>query len=128
MLRVVAEKDERISSCVLYRSAEASNSLKEGEDVRTMVDAIEPPVLAVYSMADGKAVDIQQFSDSKQIDLGLILRRSGTVKLKFKHDGSWDEWYLLDRQTSRVYFLNETDEVVLENASSGNNRLSLIKK
>lgn len=128
VLRVVAEKDERWSSCVLYRSAEASNSLKEGEDVRTMVDAIETPVVAVYSMADGKAADIQQFSDSEQIDLGLILRRSGTVKLKFKHDGSWDEWYLLDRQTSRVYFLNETDEVVLENASSGNNRLSLIKK
>lgn len=128
VLRVVAEKDERWSSCVLYRSAEASNSLKEGEDVRTMVDAIETPVVAVYSMADGKAADIQQFSDSEQIDLGLILRRSGTVKLKFKHDGSWDDWYLLDRQTSRVYFLNETDEVVLENASSGNNRLSLIKK
>lgn len=128
VLRVVAEKDERWSSCVLYRSAEASNSLKEGEDVRTMVDAIEAPVVAVYSMADGKAADIQQFSDSEQIDLGLILRRSGTVKLKFKHDGSWDDWYLLDRQTSRVYFLNETDEVVLENASSGNNRLSLIKK
>lgn len=128
VLRVVAEKDERWSSCVLYRSAEASNSLKEGEDVRTMVDAIETPVVAVYSMADGKAVDIQQFSDSKQIDLGLILRRSGTVKLKFKHDGSWDEWYLLDRQTSRVYFLNEAVEVVLENATSGNNRLSLIKK
>lgn len=128
VLRVVAEKDERISSCVLYRSAEASNSLKEGEDVRTMVDAIETPVVAVYSMADGKAADIQQFSDSKQIDLGLILRRSGTVKLKFKHDGSWDDWYLLDRQTSRVYFLNEAVEVVLENATSGNNRLSLIKK
>lgn len=128
VLRVVAEKDERWSSCVLYRSAEASNSLKEGEDVRTMVDAIEAPVVAVYSMADGKAADIQQFSDSKQIDLGLILRHSGTVRLKFKHDGSWDEWYLLDRQTSRVYFLNEAVEVVLENASSGNNRLSLIKK
>lgn len=128
VLRVVAEKDERWSSCVLYRSAESSNSLKEGEDVRTMVDAIETPVVAVYSMADGKAADIQQFSDSEQINLGLIVRRSGTVKLKFKHDGSWDEWYLLDRQTSRVYFLNETDEVVLENASSGNNRLSLIKK
>lgn len=128
VLRVVAEKDERWSSCVLYRSAEASNSLKEGEDVRTMVDAIEAPVVAVYSMADGKAADIQQFSDSEQIDLGLILRRSGTVKLKFKHDGSWDEWYLLDRQTSRVYFLNEAVEVVLENATSGNNRLSLIKK
>lgn len=128
VLRVVAEKDERWSSCVLYRSAEASNSLKEGEDVRTMVDAIEAPVVAVYSMADGKAADIQQFSDSEQIDLGLILRRSGTVRLKFKHDGSWDEWYLLDRQTSRVYFLNEAVEVVLENATSGNNRLSLIKK
>lgn len=128
VLRVVAEKDERVSSCVLYRSAEASNSLKEGEDVRTMVDAIEAPVVAVYSMADGKAADIQQFSDSEQIDLGLILRRSGTVKLKFKHDGSWDDWYLLDRQTSRVYFLNEAVEVVLENATSGNNRLSLIKK
>ena len=128
VLRVVAEKDERVSSCVLYRSSEASNSLKEGEDVRTMVDAIEAPVVAVYSMADGKAADIQQFSDSEQIDLGLILRRSGTVKLKFKHDGTWDDWYLLDRQTSRVYFLNEAVEVVLENATSGNNRLSLIKK
>lgn len=128
VLRVVAEKDERWSSCVLYRSAEASNSLKEGEDVRTMVDAIETPLVAVYSMADGKAADIQQFSDSKQIDLGLILRHSGTVRLKFKHDGSWDEWYLLDRQTSRVYFLNKAVEVVLENATSGNNRLSLIKK
>lgn len=128
VLRVVAEKDERISSCVLYRSAEASNSLKEGEDVRTMVDAIEAPVVAVYSMADGKAADIQQFSDSEQINLGLIVRRSGTVKLKFKQDGTWDDWYLLDRQTSRVYFLNEAVEVVLENATSGNNRLSLIKK
>lgn len=128
VLRVVAEKDERVSSCVLYRSSEASNSLKEGEDVRTMVDAIETPVVAVYSMVDGKAADIQQFSDSEQINLGLIVRRSGTVKLKFKHDGSWDDWYLLDRQTSRVYFLNEAVEVVLENATSGNNRLSLIKK
>jgi hypothetical protein len=128
VLRVVAEKDERVSSCVLYRSSEASNSLKEGEDVRTMVDAIEAPVVAVFSMADGKAADIQQFSDSEQINLGLIVRRSGTVKLKFKHDGSWDDWYLLDRQTSRVYFLNEAVEVVLENATSGNNRLSLIKK
>lgn len=125
---MVAEKDERVSSCVLYRSSEASNSLKEGEDVRTMIDAIEAPVVAVFSMADGKAADIQQFSDSEQIDLGLILRRNGTVKLKFKHDGSWDDWYLLDRQTSRVYFLNEAVEVVLENATSGNNRLSLIKK
>lgn len=128
VLRVVAEKDERVSSCVLYRSSEASNSLKEGEDVRTMIDAIEAPVVAVFSMADGKAADIQQFSDSEQINLGLIVRRSGTVKLKFKHDGSWDDWYLLDRQTSRVYFLNEAVEVVLENATSGNNRLSLIKK
>lgn len=128
VLKVVAESRDKSSSCILYRSAEASNSLKEGEDVRTMVDAIEAPVVAVYSMADGKAADIQQFSDSEQIDLGLILRSSGTVKLKFKHDGSWDDWYLLDRQTSRVYFLNEAVEVVLENATSGNNRLSLIKK
>lgn len=128
VLKVVAESRDKSSSCVLYRSSEASNSLKEGEDVRTMVDAIEAPVVAVYSMADEKAADIQQFSDSEQIDLGLILRRSGTVKLKFKHDGSWDDWYLLDRQTSRVYFLNEAVEVVLENATSGNNRLSLIKK
>ncbi len=128
VLRVVAEKDERVSSCVLYRSADASDGLKEGEDVRTMVDAFETPVVAVYSLVDGKAADIQQFSDSEQIDLGLILRHSGTVRLKFKHDGSWDEWYLLDRQTSRVYFLNEAVEVVLENATSGNNRLSLIKK
>lgn len=128
VLKVVAESRDKSSSCILYRSSEASNSLKEGEDVRTMVDAIEAPVVAVFSMADGKAADIQQFSDSEQIDLGLILRRNGTVKLKFKHDGSWDDWYLLDRQTSRVYFLNEAVEVVLENATSGNNRLSLIKK
>lgn len=128
VLKVVAESRDKSSSCILYRSADASDGLKEGEDVRTMVDAIEAPVVAVYSMADGKAADIQQFSDSEQINLGLIVRRSGTVKLKFKHDGSWDDWYLLDRQTSRVYFLNEAVEVVLENATSGNNRLSLIKK
>lgn len=128
VLKVVAESRDKSSSCILYRSADASDGLKEGEDVRTMVDAFETPVVAVYSLVDGKAADIQQFSDSEQIDLGLILRRSGTVKLKFKHDGSWDDWYLLDRQTSRVYFLNEAVEVVIENATSGNNRLSLIKK
>lgn len=128
VLRVVAEKDERISSCVLYRSADASDGLKEGEDVRTMVDAFETPVVAVYSLVGGKAADIQQFADMKRIDLGLILRSAGTVRLKFIQDGSWDDWYLLDRQTSRVYFLNEAVEVVLENATSGNNRLSLIKK
>lgn len=128
VLRVVAEKDGRTSSCILYRQAEASDALKEGEDVRTLRDAFEAPVVAVYSLADGKAADIQQFNSLKQIDLGMILRRSGTVKLKFRQDGSWDDWYLLDRQTSRVYFLNEVDEVVLDDAVSGNNRLSLIKK
>ena len=128
VLKVVAESRDKSSSCILYRSSEASNSLKEGEDVRTMVDAIEAPVVAVYSMADGKAADIQQFADMKRIDLGLILRSAGTVRLKFIQDGTWDDWYLLDRQTSRVYFLNEAVEVVLENATSANNRLSLIKK
>lgn len=128
MLRVVAEKDDRTASCILYRSAEASNTLKEGEDVRTLVDAFEAPVVAVYSLADGKAADIQQFRDLKQIDLGMIVRRSGTVKLTFKQDGSWNDWYLLDKQTSRVYFLNEGTEVVLENVTSGSNRLSLIRK
>lgn len=128
MLRVVAEKDDRTASCILYRSEEASNTLKEGEDVRTLVDAFEAPVVAVYSLADGKAADIQQFRDLKQIDLGMIVRRSGSVKLTFKQDGSWDDWYLLDKQTSRVYFLNEGTEVVLENVTSGSNRLSLIRE
>ena len=128
VLKVVAESRDKSSSCILYRSADASDGLKEREDVRTMVDAFETPVVAVYSLVDGKAADIQQFADMKRIDLGLILRSAGTVRLKFIQDGTWDDWYLLDRQTSRVYFLNEAVEVVLENATSGNNRLSLIKK
>lgn len=62
-----------------------------------------PPKIAVFSIADEKALDIQQLNDATRIPLGFSLYNPARVTLKLSHGNSdaWKSWSLIDTQTGK---------------------------
>lgn len=127
-LRLTATNHQGISSCVVVQSAQASDAFRHGEDAEVLMDNDASPGLAVYTLADGHALDIQQIHAATRMALGFRMKQKGDVTLRLETDRPerWKDWALVDSLTHRTYPLPA--EVRLPQVSTGNERFYLQKK
>ena len=127
MLRINATVNGKTSSCVVLQSQSASDSYSSKEDISILIDNEVKPEIAVYTVAERKALAIQRIKSGKSIPLGLYMKQSGSVKLDFDNGSNfWEGWMLFDSKTGKKHSLRES--IVFSNISSISNRFYLIKE
>lgn len=127
MLRINATVNGKTSSCVVLQSQSASDSYSSKEDISILIDNEVKPEVAVYTVAERKALAIQRIKSGKRIPLGLYMKQSGNVKLDFDNGSNfWEGWMLFDSKTGKKHSLRES--IVFSNISSVSNRFYLIKE
>lgn len=127
MLRINATVNGKTSSCVVLQSQSASDSYSSNEDISILIDNEVKPEVAVYTVAERKALAIQRIKSGKRIPLGLYMKQSGNVKLDFDNGSNfWEGWMLFDSKTGKKHSLRES--IVFSNISSVSNRFYLIKE
>lgn len=91
------------SDCIIRLHPSAKAGFRAGEDSEILMDNDVPPTIALFSIADEKALDIQQLSDAQRIPLGFSLRNPTRVTLKLSHSSgdAWKNWSLVDTQTGK---------------------------
>lgn len=102
-LVLTANTEKVSSSCIIRLQPSARAAFRPKEDSEILLDSEVVPPIAVYSIADEKALDIQQLNDAERIPLGFNLRTPGQVILKLSHASgdAWKNWSLLDAETNK---------------------------
>ena len=129
-LRLSATTGKQSAKTLIRFSPTASKAYVPGEDAELLVDNEVRPVISLFSVADGKPLDIQQLDMADRIPLGFYLQTPDTVSLTISkgEGGEWSGWYLSDVQSQKNYSL-ETAETVIPLGLLGTNvgRFFLIK-
>lgn len=113
-LRLSATTGKHSANALIRFSPVASKAYVPGEDAELLVDNEVRPAISLFSVADGKPLDIQQLDMADRIPLGFYLRTPGTVSLAVNksESGEWDGWYLSDIQTQKSYSLGTAGTVI----------------
>ena len=130
-LRLTATCDSRSSTCLVRLSPSADDAYRTGEDSRLLIDTQAEPTVAVFTVADERALDIQQRSSRTDIPVGLRMKQRGRVTLTLSHQkgDDWTGWTLVDRQTGRRYPLADGyTHIDLGTTDTATGRLYLTKE
>lgn len=102
-LLLTATVGNATSSCIVRLHPSASASFRTGEDSELLMDNEVSPTIALFSIANEKALDIQQLNNAQRIPLGFSLRNPARVTLKISHatGDAWQNWTLEDTQTGQ---------------------------
>ena len=126
VLRITAAAGGSVSSCVVVKSAGASDALRGGEDVFMMTDGAVSSPVSVFTLApdSGRALSLQQMSGLRKIPLGFLRGNEGPVTLLFDAaGGEWDSWVLEDTLSGKQYPLRGIVE--LDGVENGSGRFIL---
>lgn len=120
--------DER-SGCIVLLNNKASDAYVPGEDVPLLIDRERMPKLKVFTLAESKALDIQQMNDSKEIELGFIAKGSQKGIMTLTAGSLWRDWCLVDVRTQTRYPLSGGSvDIKISNISGCNGRYYLVKQ
>lgn len=126
-LRITASKSGQTSQCAVGISVSNKNGYDVHEDITMIIGSEVKPEIAVFSIADGKALSVQRTQSPTQIPLGFFIKSPGRVILSFSiKDSKWDRWQLVDEQSGKHYSLK--GNIILENVASCDNRFHLEKE
>lgn len=125
-VRLTATSNRHSASCVVVSSSSGNDKFNSREDVTLLVGSEEGSGVAVYTIADRKALSIQRMRSATRIPVGFYLKQTGNVSLTFDaSDNTWNGWKLKDKQTGRSYPLK--GRITLYNVSTGSGRFFLEK-
>lgn len=114
------------SSAMLRFSASASDYYHEGEDADILIDDEVPPAVAVFTVADSHALDIQQRASGGDIPIGFVLPKAEEVTLRIDVPEEYAGWVLNDLETGKNYALRSgTNELELGRMLTNIGRFSL---
>lgn len=114
------------SSAMLRFSASASDYYHEGEDADILIDNEVPPAVAVFTVADCHALDIQQRASGGDIPIGFVLPKAEEVTLRIDVPEEYAGWVLSDLETGKNYALHSgTNELELGRMLTNIGRFSL---
>lgn len=120
--------DER-SGCIVLLNNKASDAYVPGEDVPLLIDRERMPKLKVFTLAESKALDIQQMNDSREIELGFIAKGSQKGIMTLTAGSLWRDWCLVDVRTQARYPLSGGSvDIKISNISDCNGRYYLVKQ
>lgn len=127
-IRITATDGETESRCLLLKRSGATDAYRAGEDAEVLIDPATAPGVVVFTVADEKALDIQQFRAAERIPLGFVVKeKSARATLKFSFtEKEWNGWVLKDTETGNSYDLTKGD-IVIGNLKSNIGRLYLEK-
>lgn len=127
-IRITATDGETESRCLLLKRSGATDACRAGEDAEVLIDPATAPGVVVFTVADDKALDIQQFRAAERIQLGFVVKeKSARATLKFSFtEKEWNGWVLKDTETGERYDL-KTGNIVIGNLKSNIGRLYLEK-
>lgn len=113
-LNLSATAGKHVANTLVRLSPVASKAYVPGEDAELLVDNEVRPAIALFSVAGGKSLDIQQLDGADRIPLGFYLQTPDTVSLTIRKSGSgeWDGWYLSDIQLQKSYPLEAAETVI----------------
>lgn len=125
-VRLTATSNRHSASCVVVSSSSGNDKFNSREDVTLLVGSEEGSGVAIYTIADGKALSIQRMKSATRIPVGFYLKQAGNVNLAFDaSDDTWNGWKLKDEQTGRSYPIN--GRITLNDVSTGSGRFFLEK-
>lgn len=125
-MRLTATSNGHSASCTIVSSSSGNDKFNSREDVTLLVGSEEGSGVAVYTIADGKALSIQRMKSATRIPVGFYLKQTGNVSLAFDaSDNIWSGWRLKDKQTGRSYPIN--GRITLNDVSTGSGRFFLEK-
>lgn len=127
-IRITATDGDAESRCLLLKRSGATDAYRAGEDAEVLIDPATAPGVVVFTVADEKALDIQQFRAAERIPLGFVVKeKSARATLKFSFtEKEWNGWVLKDTETGNSYDLTKGD-IVIGNLKSNIGRLYLEK-
>lgn len=128
-MKISATSEGSVSTCLLLRSAGASDSYSAKEDVISLIDKDFMPKVKIYTVADKRALDIQKMNNVKHVDLGFIVK-DGTknVEITLNYGSNWKGWTLVDKQTGNRYKLNGNTVSVNASALKSNDSRFYLEK
>ena len=122
---VIRAKAGGVESTALVRFSDgASAGFVPGEDASLLVDDEVRPRVQVFTLAGGRAADIQQTPDVDRLTLGLMTAAGAPLTLSL--DGDTD-WTLYDTQTGATYPMDGGAEVDLGPTGSSTGRYMLVR-
>lgn len=125
-LRMKATVSGESSSCILLCSSRYADAYRASEDITALIDNDAKPAVAIFTVADRKALSIQRMRSATRIPVGFYLKQTGNVSLTFDaSDNTWNGWKLKDKQTGRSYPIN--GRITLNDVSTGSGRFFLEK-
>ena len=125
-MRLTATSNGHSASCTIVSSSSGNDNYNSREDATLLIGSEEGTGVAVYTIADGKALSIQRMKSATRIPVGFYLKQTGNVSLAFDDsDNAWNGWKLKDGQTGRSYPLS--GRITLEHVSTGSGRFFLEK-
>ena len=124
-LYLSARVNRQTASCVVLSSNTRMGN--HSKNASLLLDEEANPEVAVYTVADGKALSIHYQQTDERIPLGFYMKQVGDIQLSFEsRNAAWKGWRLVDSQTGQVYGLDET--VTLKSVASGSGRFYLEKE
>lgn len=124
-LYLSARVNRQTASCVVLSSNTRMGN--HSKNASLLLDEEANPEVAVYTVADGKALSIHYQQTDERIPLGFYMKQVGDIQLSFEsRNAAWKGWRLVDSQTGQAYGLDET--VTLKSVASGSGRFYLEKE
>lgn len=110
-LYLTATTSQAVSNALLRFNPASDNKYVAGEDAELLIDNEIRPAIAIFSVANGKALDIQQLQNATEIQLGFYLRIPAEVSLSVCKalGGEWTGWSLFDVEKNKRYSLDNPD-------------------
>lgn len=103
LLRLTASAAGKEAGALLRFSASASDYYRDGEDADLLIDDEVPPVVALFTLAGERAVDIQQRANGGEIPLGFFLAKPEEMTLRLDVPEQCAGWTLTDAANGKAY-------------------------
>lgn len=109
-IRISAEAEGKKAGALLRFTAEANDNFRDREDSEVLIEDEIPPTVAVFTVAEDYALDIQQRRNGGNIPLGLYMAKPADVTLRIDIPEEYSGWVVEDMETKRVYALQPGKE------------------
>lgn len=113
-IRISAKAEGKKAGALLRFTAEANDNFRDREDSEVLIEDEVPPTVAVFTVAEDYALDIQQRRNGGNIPLGLYMAKPADVTLRIDIPEEYSGWVVEDMETKRVYALQPGKENELQ--------------
>ena len=113
-IRLVASADSKQAAALVHFSSKANDHYRENEDAEILMENEMKPAIAMFTVADQRALDIQQRQNGGDIPLGIYLEKPANVTLSVTVPDDYDGWILKDWENNRIYPLSAGKENPIE--------------